>query len=212
MDSLNRFLTPVTLEGEQVRLLPLAPQHAAGLAQASSDGRLWELWYTSVPHPDRMAQEIDWRLNEHREQRMLPFALQRKDNGALCGMSTYLHLEPRHRRLEIGATWLAKSAQGSGINTEAKFLLLQHAFEQLDCIGVELRTHFMNHQSRAAIERLGAKLDGVLRSAQIMPDGTRRDTVVYSILDYEWPTVRQHLRFKLMRRAQSGDAAGAQPC
>ncbi len=205
MDYASNMLTPCTLEGELVRLIPLQPQHAAQLAQASADGRLWELWYTSAPHPDRMEAEIARRLAEHAAGRMLPFAIQRKDSGALCGMTTFMNLDPRNARLEIGSTWLAKSAQRTGINTEAKLLLLSQAFEQIGCIAVEFRTNFMNHQSRTAIARLGAKQDGILRSAVLMENGVRRDTVVFSILDLEWPTVRQHLRFLLARGAASAN-------
>jgi N-acetyltransferase len=192
-------LLPVTLEGRLVKLEPLSPDHAQELITAVADGELWKLWYTSVPHPDNMMSEIERRLGLKEKGSMLPFAIRRKDTGAVCGMTTYMNIDAVNVRLEIGSTWYAKSAQRTGINTEAKLLLLRHAFEDLQCIAVEFRTHWMNHQSRAAIERLGAKQDGVLRSHMRMPDGSLRDTVVFSITAPEWPTVRRHLHYLLSR-------------
>jgi RimJ/RimL family protein N-acetyltransferase len=192
-------IEPVTLEGRHVRLEPLALEHAEGLAEAVQDGELCKLWYTSIPTPDAMGSEIQRRLALRAAGQMLPFAVRQQSSGRLVGMSTYLHLEPAHRRLEIGATWYASSVQRSALNTECKLLLLAHAFETLGCIAVEFRTHVMNHASRRAIERLGARLDGVLRQHQLMPDGLVRDTAVYSVLDHEWPTVKTHLRWQLDR-------------
>lgn len=190
-------LTSVTLTGHHVQLEPLSHAHVEPLRAAACDGELWKLWYTSVAAPEKMAEEIERRLQLQAIGSMLPFAVRRQDTGQLCGMTTFMHIEMAHRRLEIGSTWLAKSAQRSAINTEAKLLLLAHAFETLACIAVEFRTHFMNHQSRNAILRLGAKQDGILRNHQIMPDGSYRDTVVFSIIASEWPTVKRHLQFQL---------------
>ena len=193
------FIEPVTLRGNHVTLEPLAREHADGLALAAADGKLWELWYTSVPKPDAMSAEIGRRLDLRRAGSMLPFSVRRNDTGALCGMTTYMNVDAVHRRVEIGSTWHAQSAQRTGINTESKLLLLTHAFETLDCIAVEFRTSFMNLQSRAAIARLGAKQDGILRNHQRLADGSLRDTVVFSIIESEWPAVRRHLQFKLAR-------------
>jgi RimJ/RimL family protein N-acetyltransferase len=194
------FLEPVRLSGELVVLEPLLFEHHDELVAAASDGRLWELWYTTVPAPGGMRAEIDRRLQQQAAGTMLPFTTRRADTGQVIGMTTYLNADAVNRRVEIGSTWNAQSAQRSGTNTEAKLLLLGHAFETLDCIAVEFRTHWHNRQSRAAIERLGAKQDGVLRSHQRMPDGSLRDTVVYSIIAPEWPAVRAGLRHRLAVR------------
>jgi RimJ/RimL family protein N-acetyltransferase len=191
------FLEPVRLTGELVVLEPLLFEHRDDLVAAASDGRLWELWYTSVPDPGGMRAEIDRRLALQAAGSMLPFTTRRADTGAVIGMTTFMNVDTVHRRVEIGSTWNAKSAQRGGTNTEAKLLLLTHAFETLHCIAVEFRTHWHNHQSRAAIERLGAKQDGVLRSHQRMADGSLRDTVVYSIIAPEWPAVRAGLQYRL---------------
>jgi RimJ/RimL family protein N-acetyltransferase len=194
---MSSALAPLTLEGRLVKLEPLSPSHVDELIVAVHDGELWKLWYTSVPRPESMMHEIERRLDLQAKGSMLPFTIRRKDTGAVCGMTTYMNIDAQHNRVEIGSTWYAQSAQRTGINTEAKFLLLRHAFEDCGCIAVEFRTHFMNRQSRAAIERLGAKQDGILRNHQRMPDGSFRDTVVYSIIESEWPMVRRHLQHKL---------------
>ncbi len=190
--------SPVTLSGRHARLEPLAAEQLAGLQAAASDGELWRLWYTSVPHPDRMADEIARRLGLQQAASMLPFTVL-DACGRIVGMTTFMNIDNANRRVEIGSTWIAASAQRGPLNTECKLMLLGHAFEQLDCIAVELRTHRLNSQSRRAIERLGAQLDGVLRSHLRMPDGTLRDTAVYSITAAEWPTVRTHLNWQLQR-------------
>jgi N-acetyltransferase len=194
------LISPHTLTGRHVILEALAAEHRDGLAAAVADGELWRLWYTSVPAPEQMEAEIARRLDLQAQGSMLPFAIRRTDSGALCGMTTYMHIDAANQRLEIGSTWYAKSAQRSAINTEAKLLLLTHAFETLGCIAVEFRTHWMNQQSRAAIARLGAKQDGILRNHQRLADGSYRDTVVFSIIESEWPMVRRHLQFKLERK------------
>ncbi len=193
------FIKPVTLEGRYATLEPLSPAHCSELTAAVRDGELWKLWYTRIPQPEQMASEIERRLDLQKTGSMLPFAIRRQDTGALCGMTTFMAIDAASRHVEIGSTWYAKSAQRSGINTECKLLLLTHAFESLHCIAVEFRTSFMNHQSRAAILRLGARQDGILRNHIIMPDGTYRDTVVFSIIESEWPTVQRHLQYKLGR-------------
>jgi RimJ/RimL family protein N-acetyltransferase len=192
-------LAPTILSGKFAKLEPLAATHLDGLRDAATDGQLWELWYTSVPPPDRMEAEIARRLSLQSAGSMLPFTIRRNDTGAICGMTTYMNIDATHHRLEIGSTWTAASAQRSGVNTECKLMLLTHAFETLECIAVEFRTHWMNQQSRAAIARLGAKQDGVLRNHMRMEDGSLRDTVVFSIIASEWPTVRRHLQHKLDR-------------
>lgn len=189
--------TPIILKGEHVTLEPLGVAHLDELADAVLDGELWKLWYTSVPKPEMMRQEIERRIGLQAKGSMLPFAVRRTDSGAVCGMTTYMNIDAIHKRVEIGSTWYAKSAQRTRINTEAKLLLLTHAFEALQCIAVEFRTHWMNQQSRAAIARLGAKQDGILRNHQRMADGSLRDTVVFSIIESEWPTIKRHLQYKL---------------
>ena len=191
---------PITLEGNQVLIRPMTLQDKDLLVQAASDGSLWNLWYTSVPTPEKMESYILTALTEQEEKKSLPFIIIRKKDQKIVGTTRYMNIESVLRRLEIGSTWYAKSSQRTGVNTESKYLLLKHAFESLGCLAVELRTHWINHQSRAAIERLGAKLDGVLRNHRIASDGTLRDTVVYSILNSEWPMVKSHLEFKLRER------------
>lgn len=189
------FSTVPTLTGHRVTLEPLSVDHATGLA--SGVGDLWQTWYTHVPKPEDMAAEVERRLALRNEGSMMPFAIRRNDTGAVVGMTTFMNIDAKNRRLEIGSTWLAKSAQRTGINKGAKLLLLGHAFEALDCIAVEFRTHWHNFQSRRAISELGAKQDGVLRNHQLWRDDTLRDTVVFSIIASEWPTVRLSLREKL---------------
>lgn len=191
-------LEPITLTGRHVTLVPLAREHRDGLVEAVRDGNLWDLWYTTVPDPEAMAADIDRRLGLKQEGKMLPFTVI-DAAGQIAGMTTYMNIDMAGPRVEIGATWYARRVQRTALNTEAKLLLLTHAFERLDCIAVELRTHFMNQQSRRAIERLGAKLDGVLRHHMRMRDGTLRDTCVYSITAPEWPAVRANLNWQLER-------------
>ncbi len=190
------FATPVSLRGNHAALVPLEVDHVAALTTAVQDGELWRLWYTAVPSPERMLAEIERRLALRGAGSMLPFAVL-DSNGTPVGMTTYMNIDAANRRVEIGSTWYAKRVQRSALNTECKLMLLSHAFETLDCIAVEFRTHFMNRQSRRGIERLGAKLDGILRSHQLGAEGSLRDTCVYSVIRSEWPTVRQHLRWQL---------------
>ena len=187
---------PITLSGEHAQLEPLSHDHLAGLVEAVKDGELFKLWYTAVPRPEDMSKEIDRRLGLQKAGSMLPFTVF-DAAGKIAGMSTYMNIDAANRRVEIGSTWYAKRVQRTPLNTQCKLLLLGHAFEAIDCIAVEFRTHFFNHQSRRAIERLGAKQDGILRSHQVAPNGTLRDTVVFSILAVQWPTVKAHLNFQL---------------
>jgi RimJ/RimL family protein N-acetyltransferase len=193
------FVEPVTLSGRHVRLEPLAAGHAGALAAAAADGELWRLWYTGVPMPEATGAWIAAALDMRARVGALPFVVRDLAGGSIVGSTRYFNVEAAHRRLEIGHTWYAKRAQRTAINTECKLLLLTHAFEVLDCIAVEFRTSFFNFASRAAIERLGAKQDGILRQHQLTPDGTLRDTVVFSIIAPEWPAVKRHLGFELDR-------------
>lgn len=189
-------LAPITLSGSHAQLVPLDRDHAPALARAVQDGELWRLWYTTAPHPDGMAAEIDRRLRLRDAGSMLPFTVLDRD-GVPVGMTTYMNIDAANDRVEIGSTWYAARVQRTAVNTQCKLLLLAHAFETLHCIAVEFRTHFMNTQSRRAIERLGAKLDGILRQHQRVANGTLRDTCVYSIIDAEWPTVKAHLEWQI---------------
>lgn len=200
---MSHFAAPVTLRGQHVTLAPLTPAHHDALVDAVRDGELWNHWYTAIPRPEAMASEITRRLDLQAKGSMCPFAVIDPSTGQAVGMTTYMNIDAPHRRVEIGSTWYRQSVQRSALNTEAKRLLLAHAFEQLSCIAVEFRTHFFNQQSRRAIERLGAKLDGVLRSHQInlhpLAPGALRDTCVYSIVASEWPNVKAHLDYQLAR-------------
>ena len=183
---------PVTLTGQHTTLLPLSLNHLQDLKRATEDGELSKIWYTIVPSAEGMQAEIERRLSLQDAGKMLPFTVCTPD-GRPVGMTTFMNIDATNRRVEIGSTWYRKSVQRSGLNSDAKRLLLSHAFDTLNCIAVEFRTHFMNRQSRAAIERLGAKLDGVLRSHVLGLNGTLRDTAVYSITAAEWPTVNMNL-------------------
>lgn len=193
------FVDPVTLQGRAASLVPLEHSHHEDLVEAVKDGELWTLWYTSVPTPGRLRAEIERRLELQRQGSMTPFAVIENSTGQAVGMTTFMHIDAANRRVEIGSTWYRKRVQRSALNTECKLLLLTHAFERLNCIAVEFRTHFFNRQSRAAIERLGARLDGILRQHMLTANGTLRDTCVYSILDREWPAVKAHLAHRLER-------------
>jgi N-acetyltransferase len=193
------FIEAVTLKGEHATLEPLEAKHEAALRDAAADGELWRLWYTSVAPPDQIGAYIARALDMRERLGAMPFAVRQNTTGDIVGCTRYFNVDAANRRLEIGHTWYAKRAQRTAVNTECKLLLLTHAFDVLRCIAVEFRTHWFNHASRVAIERLGAKQDGVLRNHQLLPDGSRRDTVVFSIIDGEWPAVRRHLKFLLDR-------------
>ena len=198
-------IEPITLTGRHVVLEPLSHAHHDGLVDAARDGELWKLWYTSVPTPQGMAAEIDRRLGLQEQGSMLPFTTRLIDPatggpGRVIGMTTYMNIDAATPRVEIGSSWNAASSHGTGTNPDSKLLLLRHAFETLGCPAVEFRTHWLNHQSREAIARLGAKQDGVLRSHTRTADGQLRDTVVFSILEHEWPMVRASLEFRLAKQ------------
>ena len=191
------------LKGQHVSLEPLAIKHVTSLQEAARDGELWQLWFTSVPSPDTTQQYVEQAISLCEQGKAMPFAV-RDASGVIVGSTRYGNIDADHKRLEIGWTWYAQRAQRTALNTEAKLLLLSNAFETLGAIAVEFRTHWFNLRSRSAIARLGAKQDGVLRNHMLMPDGTRRDTVVFSILDTEWPSVKKNLQYQLQRdRVQS---------
>ena len=197
------FVAPVTLEGRHVLLSPMTRERAdaiaAALAEAAADGDMWESKVTTIPRPEGMRAYVDTALAELDAGVSMPFVTVDRASGRTVGSTRYMSIEAPHRRLEIGTTWIGKSFQRTAINTEAKYLMLAHAFETLRCIAVDLRTHEKNLQSRAAIERLGAKLDGLLRNHRIMPDGSTRNTATYSIIDAEWPGVKAELAARLRR-------------
>ncbi len=185
------------LEGDFVRLEPLNYQHSHDLSIACEDGKLYDLWYTSIPNPETMKAEIDRRQSLYRAGTMMPFAIVEKSSGKAFGMTTFMNIKLENFKVEIGSTWLARSAQATAVNPEAKLLMLGYAFQELLCNAVELRTHEKNSQSRAAIEKLGAKLDGILRNDMVMANGTIRNTAVYSITKEEWPAVQKGLLERL---------------
>ncbi|MBF6023501.1 GNAT family N-acetyltransferase [Lysobacter niastensis] len=191
------FLDPVVLEGRHVRLEPMGAGHATALAAAAADGELWKLWYTSVPKPEAIDEHVALMLKRRELRTFLPFVVTLRDSGEVVGQTTFCNVDHDHRRVEIGYTWYSQRVQRTAVNTECKWLLLRHAFEEWQCIAVEFRTNWFNQQSRAAIARLGAKQDGVLRSHMRMPDGSLRDTVVFSIIQPEWPAVKANLRYRL---------------
>jgi len=200
MDSMSKHWAATgTLRGRHVSLEPLSVEHVTGLQEAARDGELWNLWFTSVPKTEDTKQYVDQALALNEQGKAMPFAVRDAD-GVIVGSTRYCNIEADHKRLEIGWTWYAERVQRSALNTEAKLLLLTNAFEKLGAIAVEFRTNWFNHRSRAAIARLGAKQDGVLRSHMLMPDGTRRDTVVFSILDSEWPSVKNNLEYRLQHQ------------
>ena len=193
----NRWIEPVTLSGSNVLLEPLSLQHLEGIVSAVKDGELWKLWFTSVPSPEKAEEYVKIALDLRENAGWMPFVVRERSTNKIIGSTRYCNVDEVNQRLEIGYTWYSESYQRTAVNTEAKYLLLTHAFEKLDAIAVELRTHWHNHKSRAAIARLGAKQDGVLRNHQRSADGVYRDTVVFSIINLEWPAVKQSLMYKL---------------
>ena len=192
----------ITLTGRVARLEPVELRHASDLRRAADDGELWKLWYTRVPKPDEVEDEIERRLHLREAGSMLPFAVIELSTGEAVGMTTYMNVDAATKRVEIGSTWYRKRVQRTALNTECKLLLLAHAFETLDCVAVEFRTSTFNRESRRAIERLGARLDGVLRNHIYHPDGTLRDSCCYSIIAPDWPAVRANLRHRLTGHPQ----------
>lgn len=193
-------LEPLTLTGSLVRLEPLSPTHLDGLIEATDDGAMWDRWYTSIPRPDQMAANIQERLALQDSGSMLPFTTIRQSDGVVLGGTTYCDIQLSVPRVEIGYTWNRASAHGTGTNAESKLLLMTHAFEVLDCAAVKFSTHWMNRQSQAAIERLGAKREAVLRADRRDGDGRLRDSVVYSVISTEWPAVKAGLQHRLRHR------------
>ncbi|WP_136418458.1 GNAT family protein [Herbaspirillum sp. ST 5-3] len=191
------FVDAVTLSGRHATLEPLALEHEEEIRLAVADGELWNLWFTTVPRPEGVRDYIEQLLAQRERGEVLAFAVRDNESGRIVGGTRYLHIDENNRRLEIGGTWYAQRAQRTAINTECKLMLLAHAFEKLRCIAVEFRTDWFNKRSQAAIERLGAKRDGVLRNHIIMPDGRIRDSVVYSVIQNEWPGVKKNLLYKL---------------
>ncbi|KFZ38745.1 GCN5 family acetyltransferase [Shewanella mangrovi] len=192
-----------SLSGEYVILEPLTLDHLAALSIAVADGELWNLWYTSVPRPEEMKDYILTAMAEEKRGESLAFAVRHRASGTIVGCTRLCHWDQPNRHIEIGYTWYSKSVQRSAVNTECKLLLLNYAFSTLDVIAVEFRTHFNNEASRQAIMRLGAKQDGILRNHRILKDGTVRDTVVYSIIDSEWPEVKANLKRMLSQYADT---------
>lgn len=201
---MTRWIEPSTETGKHVSLIPLERDHEPQLVEAVEDGNVWDTWYAAVPSPAGMRQEIEWRLGLAEDGIMVPYTVLDAE-GRIVGMTSYMNVDARNRRLEIGHTWYGKSVQRTPLNTEAKLLLLGRAFEQQDCIAVGFRTAFFNMPSRRAIERLGAKLEGVWRNHLILPDGTLRDTCYYSVISNEWPAVKRNLTW-LLDRGRSGQA------
>lgn len=196
---MSQWLIPTTLTGKLVRMIPLEYGHRDALVEAASDGQLWNIWFTSVPSEETIDTYLDSAFQQQKAGTSNAFAIVHQASNQIIGSTRYCNMDLENYRLEIGYTWYAKSFQRTGVNTECKFLLLQHAFEVLSCIAVEFRTHWFNHPSRNAILRLGAKQDGVLRNHRISADGVIRDTVVFSILDREWKAVRKGLEYKMGR-------------
>jgi RimJ/RimL family protein N-acetyltransferase len=205
---MSRWIQPVVLRGQYVTLEPLELQHLDALKAAAADGELWRLWYTSVPAPVTTRAYIETALDMRERLGAMPFVVRQPTDGAVVGSTRYFNVDERNQRLEIGFTWYARRVQRTAVNTECKLLLLTHAFEQLKAIAVEFRTHWFNFASRTAIARLGAKQDGVLRNHQRMPDGSYRDTVVFSIIESEWLAVKHHLRAMLEERGGSSHGPG----
>ncbi len=193
----KRWIEPITLTGLKVVLEPLSLEHLEGMANAVKDGELWKLWFTSIPAPETAEAYIKTALEMRENAGAMPFIVRDRESNKIIGSTRYFNVDEGNQRLEIGYTWYSESYQRTAVNSECKYLLLSHAFEKLEAIAVEFRTHWHNQKSRAAIARLGAKQDGVLRNHQKNADGGYRDTVVFSIINQEWPAVRRSLMFKL---------------
>jgi len=186
---------PMTLKGKHVTLEALEQHHLADIQTAAADGELWKLFFTSVPSPENTQNWLNIALEMQQQQKAVPFVVRENATGQIVGATRYCNMDINNKRLEIGYTWYAQRVQRSPVNTECKLLLLGHAFEEFDCIAVEFRTDWFNRRSQAAIERLGAKRDAILRNHMILPDGRIRDTVVYSILNSEWAGVKKNLQY-----------------
>jgi len=196
---MENWIKNIELEGQKVKLIPLMESHKGELLKAASDGRLWELWFTSVPSSQNIDKYIEKALNQKQNGIEFPFVVIDKKSGVIVGSTRFYNIQSEHRRLEIGYTWYAKKSQGTGVNTECKYLLLKYAFEDLNCIAVQFMTNWHNLRSRAAITRLGAKQDGILRNHRLNSDGTCQDTVVFSIANQEWNGVRKSLEYEMKK-------------
>ncbi|MEH0153527.1 GNAT family protein [Limibacter armeniacum] len=196
---MNNWFGQITLDGEKVSLSPLNTTHREALMEAAADGKLWELWFTSVPSEEGVDNYILSALKAWENNKAHPFVVKDKQSGKVIGSTRYCNADPDNRRLEIGFTWYAQSYQRTGVNTECKYLLLKYAFEALDCIAVEFKTNWHNHRSKTAIQRLGAKQDGILRNHRINADGSLRDTVIYSITREEWVNVKKSLEYEMKK-------------
>ena len=196
----THWIQPVTLTGTHATLEPLSLDHIDGIKEAVLDGELWKLWFTSIPSPETAEAYIRSALELRENAGWMAFVVREKATNKIIGSTRYCNVDEVNQRLEIGYTWYAESYQRSAVNTECKYLLLTHAFEKLEAIAVEFRTHWHNHKSRAAIARLGAKQDGVLRNHTKSANGVYRDTVVFSIINLEWPVVKQSLEYKLSKQ------------
>jgi RimJ/RimL family protein N-acetyltransferase len=192
-------MTEITLTGTTVELRPLQREHSAALVQAAADGQLWNLKVTNVPGPDTVEKYVDIALAGREAGTMMPFVIVRRDTGEVVGSTRFWKVDRVNRKLEIGHTFISQSVQKSGVNTEAKLLLLTHAFEVMDCVRVQFTTDELNEKSRAAILRLGAVQEGIVRHERIMPDGRKRNSVRFSIIDPEWPQVKAGLLARLAR-------------
>jgi len=199
---MNDWVSEKNLTGEHVLLRSLSMKDKAGLLESANDGELWKLWYTAIPSEKTIDDYINEAERQQEARLSLPFVVICQKTGKTLGTTRFCNIDSVNQRLEIGHTWYRKSAQRSPVNTETKLLLLSYAFEELEAIAVEFRTHWINHASRNAILRLGAKQDGVLRNHQKLADGSIRDTVVFSIIETEWPTVKNNLLFKLNQYQQ----------
>ncbi|AWX44858.1 uncharacterized protein HME9304_01863 [Flagellimonas maritima] len=197
---MDSWLQPIELEGNLVKLIPMQQLHKEGLLQAAADGNLWELWYTSVPSENTVDEYMEFALKEQDENRALPFVVIDKRTNKIVGSTRFCNIDAANRRAEIGYTWYAKQVQRTGINTECKYLMLQHAFEALNAIAIEFKTNFHNFPSRNAILRLGAKQEGIIRNHRIDKKGIVRDTVLFSILENEWGAVKTSLEFKMKKK------------
>lgn len=204
------WIHPTTLHGKHATLAPLTQAHCLELEEAVKDGELWKLWYTSIPTPENMEKEIQRRLDAQAAEKMIPFVIIDNKTQQAAGMTSYYHIDHTSKRLDIGWTWYRKSVQKTALNTECKLMLLTHAFEILNCIAVGFRVNFLNHPSRRAVERLGAKLDGILRNEMVV-NGSIRDICVYSILPNEWPNVKTQLEFKLSQHTSTAIAVASPP-
>ncbi|MBS0286095.1 MAG: GNAT family N-acetyltransferase [Proteobacteria bacterium] len=193
------WLEPITLTGKHASLTLLSQNHHDDLIEATKDGELWKKWNTFVPSPEEMQKRIELLLEMQAKNELLPFAVIDANTGKASGITTYMNIDAKNHRLEIGSTWYRKSLQRTAVNTECKLMLLKHAFEEKKAIAVEFRTHRLNVESRKAIERIGAKLDGILRNHMYSSDGTLRDTAVYSIISTEWPAIKSQLNWYLTK-------------